>query len=120
MNWMLWGFLVGAALLEVGGDAMMNGGMKVPPPTFWLLRIAGGGLLLAAYGYAVNLAPKYDRALDLSKLLGVYVAVFAVVATAWKWRQLARFPIARWLGLGLIVVGGAIIHRYGTVPEPAP
>jgi small multidrug resistance family-3 protein len=48
---------------------------------------------------------------DFSKLLGVYVAFFAVVSVlcgllAFK----EAVPISTWLGLGLIVTGGLVIQ----------
>jgi small multidrug resistance family-3 protein len=48
---------------------------------------------------------------DFSKLLGVYVAVFAVVSVlcgllAFK----ETVPMSTWLGLGFIVVGGLVIQ----------
>ena len=68
--------------------------------------IAAGCVVLACYGLMVNTV-KWD----FSKLLGVYVAVFAVVSVlcgllAFK----ETVPISTWLGLGLIVVGGLVIQ----------
>lgn len=97
-----WLIFVLAALLEVGGDAAIRRGLKGGGP----LPILGGGLILVAYGLVVNLV-KWDFA----KLLGVYVAFFAVISVL-----LGRFffreviPPTTWLGIALIVLGGAIIQ----------
>ncbi len=73
--------------------------------------IAAGCIVLACYGLMVNTV-KWD----FSKLLGVYVAVFAVVSVlcgllAFK----ETVPTSTWVGLGIIVVGGLVIqfgHRW--------
>src|SRR5258708_3106463 len=102
MNILPWLIFVVAALLEVGGDAIMRKGVRGGG----LIFIVGGALILGCYGWVVNVV-KWD----FSKLLGVYVAVFAVVAVI-----IGRFwfkenvPTATWLGLAFIVVGGLIIQ----------
>jgi drug/metabolite transporter superfamily protein YnfA len=91
-----------AALLEVCGDAIVRQGLR---GRHWALIVAGG-LMLAAYGLVVNLV-KWD----FSRLLGVYVAVFALVSIL-----IGRFwfreaiPPSTWAGLGLIVLGGLVIQ----------
>ena len=48
---------------------------------------------------------------DFSKLLGVYVAVFAVVSVdAGRFLFGERVPITTWAGLGIIILGGLIIQ----------
>src|SRR5450432_2640127 len=94
--------LIAAALLETGGDAVIRHGMRGRLP--W--AIAAGAGLLVAYGVMVNLV-KWD----FSKLLGVYVAVFAVTSIL-----VGRFVLGEqvanstWGGLLLIVAGGAVIQ----------
>ena len=62
--------------------------------------------MLGSYGVVVNLLP-----MDFSKLLGTYVAFFAVVSVLF-----GRFafgdvvPMSTWLGLAVIVAGSAIIQ----------
>jgi drug/metabolite transporter superfamily protein YnfA len=96
---------VGAALLEVGGDAVVRQGLRGRK---WVL-IAVGGLMLATYGLVVNLV-KWD----FSRLLGAYVAVFALVSVL-----IGRFwlretvPASTWVGLGLILIGGMVIQAGG-------
>ena len=67
----VWLIFVGAAMLEVSGDAMIWKGLR----GWGWAAVAAGGLILAGYGLVVNLV-KWEFA----KLLGVYVAVFAVVS----------------------------------------
>lgn len=93
---------IGAAILEVGGDALVRKGMR------------GGGLALAAlgfvvlgsYGVLVNLLD-----IDFSRLLGAYVGVFAVVSVL-AGRLLFRdqVPASTWAGLAVILGGSLIIH----------
>jgi len=48
---------------------------------------------------------------DFSKLLGVYIAVFAVVSILAGMLVFGEtIPNATWLGLGLIVAGGLVIQ----------
>jgi len=62
--------------------------------------------MLASYGVAVNLVNW-----DFSKLLGVYVAVFAVVSVlAGRFLFQEKVPLTTWLGVGIIVVGGLVIQ----------
>jgi drug/metabolite transporter superfamily protein YnfA len=93
---------VAAALLEVGGDAIVRQGLRGQK---WVLVLAGC-LLLAVYGLVVNLV-KWD----FSKLLGTYVAVFALVSLliGRYWFREA-VPTSTWIGLGLIVAGGLVIQ----------
>jgi len=95
-------FLVAAALLEVGGDAVVRRGLRGRGG--WL--VAAGCLMLAAYGVVVNLVPW-----DLSRLLGTYVAVFAVVSVlAGRFWFGEAVPRSTWLGLALIVLGAGVIQ----------
>ena len=69
-----YGFLFLAAVLEVGGDYLMRTGLP------WARgRMVSGALLLALYGFAVNLLWRGE----FSRLLGLYVAVFLVVSQVW-------------------------------------
>jgi len=94
--------LVGAALLEVAGDAAIRQGLRGRGG----LAIVGGCLMLAGYGLVVNLLPW-----DFSRLLGTYVAVFALAGVL-----IGRFgfgeavPRSTWLGLALIALGGLVIQ----------
>ena len=102
MTWIIPLILIAAALLEVGGDAVVRSGLRGSHP----LIVALGCLLLAAYGVMVNLVRW-----DFSRLLGVYVAVFAVVSVCWgRFVFRENVPAMVWLGLGLIVAGGLLIQ----------
>ncbi len=93
---------VGAAVLEVVGDALIRKGMRGSG----LALIALGVGVLGSYGVVVNLLD-----LDFSRLLGAYVGIFAVVSVV-----IGRFvfedqvPTATWVGLGVILLGSMIIH----------
>jgi small multidrug resistance family-3 protein len=93
---------VAAALLEVGGDAVIRQGLRGQK---WPL-ILGGCLMLAVYGVVVNLV-KWD----FSKLLGVYVAVFALVSVlAGRFWFREAVATSTWVGLAIIVLGGLVIQ----------
>jgi drug/metabolite transporter superfamily protein YnfA len=95
---------IAAAALEVGGDALIYKGLR----GHGLALIALGCGVLCCYGLVVNLVRW-----DFSKLLGVYVAVFAslsVLTGRFVFKE--DLPLSTWTGLGLIVVGGVVI-QYG-------
>src|SRR3954471_10976915 len=103
-----WLIFLGAAVLEVGGDAVVRQGLR---GAGWM-SILAGCLMLAGYGLVVNLVRW-----DFSKLLGVYVAVFAVVSVA-TGRFVFRedVPPTTWAGLAIIVLGALVIQfgsRFG-------
>ena len=93
---------IAAALLEVGGDAVIRIGLRGKT---WAM-IAAGFVVLGCYGVVVNTV-KWD----FSRLLGVYVAVFATVSVLWG-RFVFKESVsgATWLGLALIVAGGLVIQ----------
>ncbi|MGC8490391.1 MAG: hypothetical protein ACP5SH_01520 [Syntrophobacteraceae bacterium] len=99
-----WLVFVGSALLEVGGDAVVRRGLRGAN----VVIIIAGGLMLAGYGLLVNTVHW-----DFSRLLGVYVAVFAIVSVmAGKFVFGESVPGATWLGL-LIIVAGALVIQFG-------
>ena len=98
-----------AALLEVGGDALIRMGLT----TSGKLLVAVGFLVLGSYGVVVNLL-----GLDFSRLLGAYVGVFAAVSFGWGHLFFGeRIGPARWCGLLLILAGSAVIHVAGAAAE---
>ncbi len=102
MTWLITIVFIAAALLEVSGDAIVRSGLRGSQPVIIVI----GCLLLGSYGVIVNLV-KWD----FSRLLGVYVAVFAVVSVCWgKFIFHETVPPVVWLGLGLIVAGGMLIQ----------
>ncbi|HTY59603.1 MAG TPA: hypothetical protein VMF59_12350 [Bacteroidota bacterium] len=107
MGTFAWAFFILAAVLEVGGDALIRKGLRESGITAILL----GCLVLSLYGVAVNMVRW-----DFSKLLGIYVAVFAVVSVL---AGLIVFkedvPASTWIGLAVIVCGGCIIQFGGSL-----
>jgi drug/metabolite transporter superfamily protein YnfA len=97
-----WLIFVGAALLEVGGDAAIRHGLR----EFRGLPIAMGCAMLAVYGLLVNVVRW-----DFARLLGVYVAVFALVSVVFG-RFVFQEPVppSTWLGVATICLGGAIVQ----------
>ena len=91
-----------AACLEVGGDAIVRRGLKGSGGAW----IVAGALLLGLYGIVVNTVD-----LDFSRLLGVYVAVFALVSVlVGKFYFQETISNATWLGLTIIICGGLVIQ----------
>jgi hypothetical protein len=92
--------LVGAALLEVGGIALIRIGLL--GARGWIIA---GGAALIAYGVVVN-----QGLLDFNRLMGTYIAVFFVVsqiiAAAVFHESLGRASLA---GGALIIAGGAVM-----------
>jgi len=102
MNLAAWLIFVAAAVLEVGGDAVVRRGLR-GGGAGW---VGMGCAVLAAYGLVVN-SVKWD----LSKLLGVYVGFFALVSIlCGKFILRETIPSSTWLGLALIIVGGMVIQ----------
>ena len=97
-----WLTFVAAAILEVGGDAVIRRGLRGRG----LLLVAAGFVMLGCYGVVVNLV-KWD----FSRLLGVYVAVFAVVSVLFgRFVFGENIPLSTWIGLVIIVAGGSVIQ----------
>jgi multidrug transporter EmrE-like cation transporter len=102
MNIIAWLIFLAAALLEVGGDATVRRGCGGSN----LALVIVGFVALGCYGLVVN-SVKWD----FSKLIGVYVAFFAVVSVL-VGRLVFKevIPASTWWGLGLIVAGGVVIQ----------
>ena len=97
-----WLVFVGAALLEVGGDATVRHGLRGGRAGV----IVAGCVLLAGYGLLVNVVRW-----DLSRLLGAYVAVFALVSVLIGRLVLHEtVPASTWIGVVIIVAGGAVVQ----------
>ena len=90
-----------AALLEVGGDALVRWGMHGGR----LLGFALGTAALVAYSVLVNL-PRWD----FGRLLGIYIVVFFIISqvlAAFVFRE--QIPVSRIAGGALIIAGGLVI-----------
>jgi len=98
MDFKVLAVLLLAAGLESGGDALVRWGIKSG-------RIAGfllGAGVLFLYGITVN-QPKWD----FGRLLGVYIALFFIVAQAIGVFAFGEtIPPSRWIGGALVVAGG--------------
>jgi small multidrug resistance family-3 protein len=92
--------LVIAALLEVGGDAIVRWGLKEGRILGFIL----GAVVLLTYAVLVN-TPKWD----FGRLLGIYIAIFFIVAQLVSiivFKETFRFPT---LIAGVLIVSGGII-----------
>lgn len=91
-----------AAVFEVGGDALIRAGLR--GKIVWLVALGFGAL--GSYGLVLNQIP-----IDFSKLLGVYVGLFALVSVLFgKFLFHEAIPNSTWLGLGVVLAGSAIIQ----------
>jgi multidrug transporter EmrE-like cation transporter len=71
-----------------------------------LVFVATGFVMLGCYGVVVNTV-KWD----FSKLLGVYVAVFAPVSVlSGTFRFKEQIPVPAWIGIACICVGASFIQ----------
>lgn len=98
------GFLILAALLEVGGDACVRWGLKSGR---WI-GLALGAAVLFGYGLSVNL-PKWD----FGRLMGVYIAVFFVASqtvAVLVFKERLQLPAI--VGGALIVSGGVLMTAW--------
>lgn len=100
--------LLAAAALEAGGDALVRSGLHAPTALRRLALMITGGLVLFAYGCAVN-APRWD----FGRLIGVYVVFFFLTAQVIAWlgfHQKPSLPIC--VGGALMVAGGLVISLW--------
>ncbi len=98
-----------AALLEAGGDAVIRRGLHGRS----LVLLAVGAAILFAYGVVVNTAPW-----DFGRLLGVYVAVFFVMAQVLNAVVFGIRPSVSILVGGVLVVAGGIVVAMGRGSAP--
>jgi small multidrug resistance family-3 protein len=97
-----WLIFAAAAVLEVAGDAVIRTGLRGGGPAV----IAAGCLMLGCYGLVVN-----TLRWDFSRLLGVYVAMFALVSVlCGRFALGERVPPSTWIGLAMIMAGGLVIQ----------
>jgi drug/metabolite transporter superfamily protein YnfA len=102
MNLIAWIVFAAAALIEVGGDAVIRLGLH----SHKLLLVIAGFLALGSYGLLVN-----QIKWEFSRMLGVYVGFFALVSVLFG-RVVFQEPVSSstWIGLGLIVSGCLVIQ----------
>lgn len=102
MTYVAWLIFIGAAILEVGGDAVVRKGLRGSS----LLVILAGCAMLGFYGVVVNTV-KWD----FSKMLGVYVAVFALISVLFgRFVFKETIPNTTWIGLAVVICGAMIIQ----------
>ncbi|HUN54494.1 MAG TPA: hypothetical protein VMU29_05000 [Smithella sp.] len=100
-----WLIFIGAAILEVSGDAIIRKGLRGSH----LIIIMTGCVMLGVYGVIVNTV-KWD----FSKLLGVYVAIFALISILFgRFVFKENIPNSTWIGL-IIIILGALIIQFGS------
>jgi drug/metabolite transporter (DMT)-like permease len=105
MNVIAWLVFMVAAGLEMTGDAAVRRGLR-GGGLRWIL---GGCAVLAGYGLLVN-----SVRWDFSKLIGVYVAFFALASVlCGRFVLHENVPPSTWLGLAVIIAGGLIIQFGG-------
>lgn len=97
------------ALLEVGGDAIVRMGLHTDAHSVLRrgLTLVVGALVLFAYGLTVN-----SIRWDFGKLMGVYVAMFFIVAQAVAWVGFGEKPRAPIVVGGLFIIVGAGIIQW--------
>jgi len=99
-----------AAAMESGGDALARAGLHAGSGAGRLGFLALAAVVLFAYGVTVNLPPW-----DFGKLLGVYVAMFFVVAQLINFLGFGMKPsLPIFAGGALIVAGGMLITFWKT------
>jgi small multidrug resistance family-3 protein len=104
MTYWVWLIFIGAAILEVGGDAIVRKGLRGKNAAVVLIGCA----ILGSYGVLVNTV-KWD----FSKLLGVYVAIFALISILFgRFVFRENIPYTTWIGL-MIIICGAMIIQFG-------
>jgi small multidrug resistance family-3 protein len=97
--------LIGSAILEAGGDALVRAGLTSSALGTRILFFLLGALTLFAYGFVLN-SPRWD----FGKLIGIYVAGFFIVAQVISYFGFHERPTTSILiGGALIVSGGLVI-----------
>ena len=100
-------FLLAAALLEAGGDALIRLGLRRAGISA-LALLAAGALLLFCYGYSVN-APPWE----FGRLLGVYIVFFFVIGQLVSWLVFKQPPRPSVIAAGaLMALAGGILVAF--------
>lgn len=96
-----------AAVLEAGGDALVRAGLHSPQLVKRIEFLLLGGVVLFSYGVVVNL-PRWD----FGRLLGVYVAMFFLVAQLINYFGFGQKPTVSIIVGGALIVGGGLIISF--------
>jgi drug/metabolite transporter superfamily protein YnfA len=104
MTFLVWVILIGGAILEVGGDAIVRKGLRGSSVAIITL----GCVMLGTYGLVVN-----TITWDFSKLFAVYIAVFALVSLLFgRFVFRESVPATTWIGIA-VIISGALIIQFG-------
>jgi len=96
-----------AATLESGGDALARSGLQAQALPIRLGFFAAAAVVLFVYGITVNLPPW-----DFGKLLGVYVALFFVVAQIINRFAFGMAPTLPILCGGALIISGGLLMTF--------
>ncbi len=100
-------FLIAAAVLEAGGDAVIRAGLGQDATGARIGWIVAGAAVLTAYGVLVN-----QPGWDFGRLLGAYVAVFFIVAQVINAAAFRRLPSPGVLAGGVLIVAGGLVVAF--------
>ena len=95
-----------AAAMEAGGDALVRTGLHGAGPARFGF-FAAGAVVLFTYGVTVNL-PSWD----FGRLLGVYVALFFVVAQIINFFAFGVRPGTPIFAGGALIVAGGMVMTF--------
>lgn len=99
-----------AAMLEAGGDALVRSGLHAPVPGNRIGFMAAGAVVLFAYGVSVNSPPW-----DFGRLLGVYVALFFLMAQLINLFAFGIKPAPPIYFGGLLIISGGLLITFWRV-----
>jgi small multidrug resistance family-3 protein len=100
MDGIAWLVFLAAAVLEVGGDALIRAGLRGGALTV----VAAGFVVLGSYGLLIN-----TMTWDFARLLGVYVAVFAVTSALFGRLVFGESLSAQTCAGLALILGGAVV-----------
>jgi len=102
MKFVPWLVFVAAAILEVGGDALVRAGLRGHAP----LLVVAGFASLGTYGLVVN-----TLTWNFTPLLGSYVAVFAVTSAVFGRYVFGEALSSQTIvGLAIVLVGAVVLQ----------
>ena len=96
-----------AAFLEAYGDSFFQVSFYRSSGFGRVLAFAAGAAVLAAYGSTVNV-PRWD----FGRLLGVYVALFFLMAQILNKVRFGQSPTAPIYAGGALIVGGGLLMAF--------
>ena len=100
-------FLLAAALLEAGGDALLRKALLQSAGTARIVLFAAGAAVLLAYGTVINLAP-----LEFGQLIGFYIAILFVMWQLINFALFGALPTLPILAGGALIVAGGLIVSF--------